>query len=74
MAAGKLTTLPAANTLPRALTRHVDQLVHAVLGLPVAKVPMGHDLHVLQGWTRQQGVRGEDTPSAKQVEDKVMYF
>ena len=32
-----------------ALTRHVDQLVHAVLRLPVAEVPVRHDLHVLRG-------------------------
>lgn len=45
-----------------ALTRHVDQLVHAVLRLPGAEVPVGHDLHVLrrgEGETDRR-IRGED--------------
>ena len=44
-------SVPSSLPLPpgAALTRHVDQLVHAVLRLPVSEVPVRHDLHVLRG-------------------------
>lgn len=66
-------SVPSSLPLPpgAALTRHVDQLVHAVLRLPVAEVPVRHDLHVLR---RDQTTGEQRTPRAHNRSGKAVYF